>query len=264
MTSLFHEMYESLCPVWSDSNQSIGRSINMGWGRIFGGQLLGQALATAQSYPERMGKVHSMHAHFLDVGKVDTNVSYRLFSMRKGRTYWTCRVEGYQEERYLFHAVFSFQQPEEGLSHQVSMPEVPAPEGLDSYQVTLRRMVESFPAERRNRISSVWIERLYRTAPIEVRPIQPKNFLMPDNREGRRLLWFRSAERLPDDSDVHERVLAWVSDFPMLGTSLQPHGIFPSSPKIKMASLDHTIWFYAPFRADEWMLCDVQSPRSDA
>ena len=264
MDSLFLEMCASLKPKWVDSHQATGFSINMGWGRLFGGQLLAQSLAVAQELEERQGRVHSMHAHFLDAGAVDDDVVYTAYPMRLGRTYQTYRVEGHQNGRFLFHIVISFQIQEEGLSYQKNMPEVPQPESLVPYQSTLRRLIESYPRERRAQISKVWMERLYKKAPVEVRPIRPSNFLIPDSAQPERLLWFRASQHLDNNVDMHERVLSWISDFPMLGTALQPHSIPPVSPKIKMASLDHSIWFYAPFRADEWLFCRIYSPISSS
>jgi len=262
MKDLFQEMCSSLLPDWVSTDQALAPSIDMGWGRLFGGQLLAQATGVAQQHPSTEGVVHSLHAHFLSTGSVTEPVTYQVHPVRKGRSYSTIRVEGYQADKIIFHAFLSFQLPEEGLAHQSEMPNVPAPDSLPSYQTTLRRMVENSPPSYRETISKTWLKRLYLEAPIDIRPIRPSNFIIPDSSEPERVLWFKAAKELPEQESLHQQLLIWTSDFPMLGAALQPHKIPPMSPKIKVTSLDHCVWFYAPFKADQWLLCRVRSPRS--
>ena len=247
---------------WSDEHTARGAALDLGWGRIFGGQLLAQAAAVGDRFKPVGSLLHSIHGHFLDYGSVDQELSFKLCPMRKGRTYSACRVEGYQGARLIFHAVLSYQQPEEGLEHQEPMPAVPPPEELPSYQQALQELVSTFSEQRRAQIAPLWLERLYETPLLDVRPITPKIFLSPDTKEPIRKLWVRASAPLADQQELHQKLLIWTSDFPMLGTSLQPHGIPPTSRTIKMASLDHTVWLYAPFRADEWLLFDLRAPQS--
>ena len=158
--------------------------------------------------------------------------------------------------------MISFQVPEKGVKHQKDMPNVPTPNELMSYNQTLRQMVDQFPVERKNTLSEIWLERLYQEPPILVKPISPHNFLLPNTKQPVRQFWFKSSQKLPTHSHIHQKVLAWVSDFPMLGTALQPSGIFPVSPQIKMTSLDHSIWFYDDFSCNDWLLVSCESPVS--
>lgn len=264
MKDLFQEMYASLELKWHTQDTASGSSIDMGWGRLFGGQLLAQALRAGQEHQLSRGRVHSLHAHFLSTGSVSDAVEYRVFPIRQGRTYSAMRVEGWQNGSILFHALLSFQIPEVGPSRCLPPPDVPQPESLERYQTTLRQMVSDMPDERRRVINPTWKKRLELDSPIDVRPVRPSNYLIPDSNEPERVLWFKAAKNLSDDPSLHQQTLIWTSDFPMLGTALQPLNVPPVSPKIKMTSLDHTIWFYAPFRADEWMLCRFSSPVTGA
>jgi acyl-CoA thioesterase II len=262
VTDLFQEMLSTNTPNWLDHDRAVCTSVDMGWGRIFGGQLLAQATAVAQQHKSTIGFIHSIHAHFIALGSVDQDVEYQIIPVRKGRTYSSVRVEGYQQEQIIFHAFLSFQLPEQGLEYQSAMPKVPPPDELQRYQKTLQQMVSALPQKRKEQISKRWLERLSLEPPVDIRPIKPSNFLFPDTDKSERLLWFRASKTLPEDLDIHQQILIWLSDFPMLGTALQPHRIPPPSNKVKMASLDHTMWLQAPFRADEWILCHIKSPRS--
>lgn len=261
MKNFFDEMIDAIDIEKTGEDTTLGQSIDMGWGRLFGGQLLAQSLATGQKFTD-MGDLHSLHAHFLEMGDVNVPVKYRVIPVRKGRSYQSIRVEAYQHSRIIFHSFQSFQREEAGVSHFQEMPEVPQPDELMSYQERLKQMVAMNEDGYRKRFSPLWHQRLGQSPPIEVRPIKPLNFMFPETRDPDRLLWFRASQRLDDDPCLHQRVVTWASDFPMLGTALQPSNIPPPAHKIKMASLDHTIWFYAPFRADEWLLCHINSPRS--
>ena len=262
MSELFDEMRRILVPTWIGPNQATAPSVDMGWGRIFGGQLLGQATAVAQDHKSSRGHLHSLHAHFVASGDVQAPVTYHLYPVRNGRTYSTFRVEAGQNEQLIAHAFLSFQQAEDGLSHRSEMPEVPAPDSLPSYQQTLQAMVAGLPEQRRSAISPLWLKRLYQQPAFDVRPVYPTNFLTLDGDKPERMLWFRTTHPLPDDPDIHQQALIWISDFPMLGTALQPHQIPPTSRQVKLTSLDHSMWFYNPFRADQWLLCAIHSPIS--
>ena len=261
--SLFREMCDTLTLDFEDESHAIGQSIDMGWGRVFGGQVIGQAIAMAQHQVTEQS-IHSIHGHFIRTGDVQHPVHYHKSLLRKGRTYSMYRIEALQKEHLIFHAMISLQTPEKGVQHQKNAPQVPKADDLPSYNQTLRAMVGTFSEERKSNISQLWLDRLYQEPPIQVKPIQPQNFLAPDTQQAKRLLWFKSSDLLPADPFIHQKVLAWISDFPMLGTALQPSGIYPVSPQMKMTSLDHSIWFYDDFSCNEWLLMSCYSPVSGA
>ena len=262
MTDLFQEMCSTFELQWITPNQANGSSVDMGWGRLFGGQLLAQATAAAQEHPQTSGSVHSIHAHFVAFGHVHKEVQYHLHPIRQGRSFSSIRVEALQDQTVIFHATLGFQIPEQGLEYQKEMPLVPPPEELSTYQHTLQTMVEKLSPAQFDQLSPLWVERLYLPPALDVRPIRPTNFFVPDSTQPERLLWFRASQSLPDRPEIHQQVVIWASDFPMLGTALQPHNIPPSLRVMQMASLDHSVWVHAPFRADEWLLCHIKSPRT--
>jgi acyl-CoA thioesterase II len=240
----------------------LGRSMDLGWGRLYGGQLAAQAAAAANAASPVEHRLHSLHCHFLELGSTSLPVSYTVERTRNGRTYSLRRVEARQEGRLIFHCVVSLQLPEEGPSHQASMPDVPPPSDLPSYSELLAEMVDGMAPETRRQLPPAVDMRLRSRPAIEVRPVRPGNLLQPDSTEPERILWFRASETLSGGWDQHALLLVWASDFPLLGTALQPSGISPLSRRIKMASLDHSIWLYGPMKLDEWKLFHCRSPVS--
>ena len=240
----------ALEPVGEDRFR--GDSQDLGWGTVFGGQVLGQALSAAAQTINSGRPVHSMHAYFLRVGDVDQPIEYAVDRIRDGRSFTTRRVVAWQKGRPIFNLSASFHSDERGLDHQVEMPDVPGPDALPS-EVTLARAVSELIPERLK-------ARALSSRPIEARPIDPVNPLNPTTRPPRRMVWYRAAGTLPDDPVLHRYLLAYTSDFNFLGTALQPHGISWITPGIRMASLDHAMWFHRPFRMDEWLLHVVESP----
>ena len=240
----------------------VGQPHNLGWNRIYGGQLIAQALeAAALSCPERF-QAHSIHCHFLASGSVEAPLSYTVESLRDGRTYSSRRVEGFQNNELIFHALSSHQIPEGGLSYHNPMPDAPSPDELCSYTTILKGMIAQLSEKQLAQLPSSLSKRIQLKPAIEIRPVRPSNYLLPDSQDSERLLWLKASEQLPKTQLLHQKLLAWISDFPLLGTALQPSRIHPVSPKIKMASLDHTIWFYEPVQIDEWLLFHMQSPKT--
>ena len=229
-----------------------GQTQDLGWGQVFGGHVLGQALsAAAQTVPDDRS-VHSMHGYFLLPGSVDRPIVYDVDRIRDGSSFTTRRVKAIQNGEAIFNMSASFQAAEEGFEHQDEMPDVPAPEGLAT-QVELARMVaDQIPEPLRDRFTA--------DSPIEIRPVEPMNYLDPDVREPTSASWYQAAGELPDDSAIHRYLLAYASDFNFLSTSMYPHGVSWMMPSIQVASLDHSMWFHRPFRFDEPILHVVESP----
>jgi acyl-CoA thioesterase II len=235
-----------------EENLFRGQSQDLGWGAVFGGQVLGQALsAAAQTVPDAR-IVHSLHSYFLRQGDAARPIVYTVDPIRDGRSFTTRRVVAVQGGKPIFHLSASFQIEEPGFEHQDPLPSAPGPDGLASEQELARRVADRLPEALRERALS--------DRPIEMRPVNPHNPLRPDLRSPSRQVWFRAAAALPDDPDVHRYLLAWASDSHFLTTAMQPHGVSWLTPGLQVASLDHAMWFHRPFRLDEWLLYDVWSP----
>ncbi|MFT7582711.1 MAG: acyl-CoA thioesterase-2 [Myxococcota bacterium] len=231
-----------------------GQSQNLGWGRVFGGQVLGQALSAAEQTVPEDRSVHSLHGYFLRPGAVDKPVVYTVDRIRDGRSFTTRRVVALQNGRAIFNLAASFQIAEDGFDHQDAMPDVPGPDGILSQRELALQYADKIPESLR---SMALAER-----PIEIRAVEDYNVLRPQPMPPKRHLWYRTSGSLPDAANVHECTLAYASDFQFLGTSLQPHGATWLNPKLQVASLDHAMWFHRPFRFDEWLLYVVDSPNA--
>jgi acyl-CoA thioesterase-2 len=234
-----------------------GQSQDLGWGQVFGGQVLGQALSAAAKTVPADRVVHSLHAYFLRPGDVAAPIVYIVDPIRDGRSFHTRRVVAQQHGKAIFNLSASFHVDEQGPSHQSPMPTAPGPETLVSERDLAQRVAHKLPDGLRRRVTAPW--------PIEIRPVAPVNAINPAPREPVRKVWFRTAAALPDDPAVHRYLLAYASDFHFLATALQPHGVGVFSREMRLASIDHAMWFHRPFRMDEWLLYSIVSPSaSDA
>jgi acyl-CoA thioesterase-2 len=229
-----------------------GRSQDLGWHAIFGGQVFGQALSAATQTVAAERAVHSAHGYFLRAGELSRPIVYQVDRLRDGKSFSTRRVVAVQEGEAIFSLAASFQVEEQGVEHQDVMPHAPAPESLVSERELARSLADQVPAFARARALA---ER-----PIEIRPVDPINPLEPVVRAPTRRLWYRAVDSLPDDPALHRYLLAYASDFSFLGTALDPHGVSWVNPGLHIASVDHAIWFHRPFRVDDWLLYDVESP----
>lgn len=261
MTTILADLIARLSLERIEENIFRGQSQDLGWGRVFGGQVLGQALSAAEQTVPADRMVHSFHGYFLRPGDVDKPLVFIVDPIRDGKSFTTRRVVAVQDGRAIFNMSASFQLDEPGFDHQaVTMPEVPGPEGLLSERELGQHFLASLPEAAQAALSSVIAQRVLVDRPIEIRPVAPLPPLNPPAREPRRQVWFRANGALPERRAVHELVLAYASDFQLLGTALQPHAVGWLSPSIQVASLDHTMWFHRRFRFDDWMLYDVDSP----
>ena len=232
-----------------------GQSQDLGWGAIFGGQVLGQALSAAARTVPADRPVHSLHAYFLRQGDASRPVVYEVDLIRDGASFTTRRVVAVQKGHPIFTLAASFQGEEGGFDHAASMPDVAGPEGLLSELEIARKFADHIPEPFRKMALA---ER-----PIEIRPVQRYNLLDPKPAPPRRQLWYRATGKLPDDPAVHRYLLAYASDFNFLVTAMLPHGASWVTPGMQVASLDHAMWFHRPFRMDEWLLYDVESPSAN-
>ena len=228
-----------------------GSSPQVGWQRIFGGQVIGQALVAAARTVE--GRIaHSLHGYFLRPGDPAVPILYEVDRIRDGRSFTTRRVAAIQHGRPIFSMEVSFQLAEAGLDHQIAMPAVPPPEELPSESDISSLYLEGAPESVRR----YW----ERERPIELRPVDLRHYLGREALEPSQYVWVRATGRLPDDPEIHRCVLAYASDMTLLDTALFPHGRMVFDPDLQAASLDHAMWFHRPFRADDWLLYAEDSP----
>lgn len=228
-----------------------GESRDLGGARVFGGQVLGQAL-TAASYTVEGREVHSLHAYFLRAGDVNAHIVYEVDRARDGRSFSNRRVVAIQHGRPIFNLAASFQVPETGLEHQAEMPHVPGPDGLLDVREIPEEILQVVPEKMRRFLTH---ER-----PFEIRPVEPIEIFMPHASAPRRHVWLKAVAPLPDDAHLHRNLLAYVSDYQLVGTTTLPHEVSFLAGNLQMASLDHAMWFHRAFRMDEWLLYAMESP----
>ncbi|HYA04695.1 MAG TPA: acyl-CoA thioesterase II [Xanthobacteraceae bacterium] len=254
MASAVQELIDILDLEPLEVNLFRGRSPQARWQRVFGGQVIGQALVAAcRSVADVAARPpHSLHAYFLLGGDPKVPIIYEVDRIRDGKSFTTRRVVAIQHGQAIFSMSVSFHVAEQGWSHQFEMPDVPTPEALPD------------EAEFKNRILRVMPEavRRYfeRERPIELRPVEYGRYLGEKSEDGRFHVWIRATGRLPDEPAIHQCVLAYASDMTLLDTALIPIGRSIFSDDIMAASLDHALWFHRPFRADEWLLYAQDSP----
>jgi acyl-CoA thioesterase-2 len=229
-----------------------GQSQDLGWGNVFGGQVLGQALSAAEQTVPEGRSVHSMHGYFLRVGDARKPIVYDVDFSRDGKSFTTRRVVAIQNGRPIFNLAASFQKTEEGFEHQSEMPDAPDPEGLKSETDLARENIDRIPEVFRAQATAA--------RPIEIRPVDPINPLRPRKAAPHRMVWYRTIAKLPDELSIHQYLLAYASDFGFVTTAMQPHGVSWLDPKMQVASLDHAMWFHRPFRMDDWILYVIDSP----
>jgi len=232
-----------------------GDSQDMGFGNVFGGQVLGQALSAATQTVSPDRGVHSLQAYFLRPGDPQKPIVYQVDCIRDGKSFTTRRIVAIQNGRAILSMSASFHLAEEGFDHQDAMPEnIPGPEGLLSDVEMARRVADKIPPSIRAQILC--------TKPIEIRQVNPVNPFAPKQETMPRYAWFKTIHQMPDDLSVHKYMLAYASDFGLVSTSLRPHGTTFWDPKMQVASLDHGMWFHRDFRMDDWLLYVTRSPNA--
>lgn len=229
-----------------------GNSQDLGFGHLFGGQVIGQALSAANESVEADRHVHSFHSYFLLPGDSDRPVVYDVEVIRDGRSFSARRVKAIQHGRAIFYMMASFQLDQPGLEHTEEMPDVPPPDGLPNEVDLARRYRDRIPPAIREKFTCA--------KPIEMRPVRVVDPFNPKPLPPVRHVWFRANGSMPDEAQVHRYLLAYASDFNFLSTALQPHGRSLLEPAVTMATIDHAMWFHRPFRFDEWLLYAVDSP----
>lgn len=230
----------------------IGPSQWMPHGRVFGGQVLAQSLVAAQRTLEPGRIVHSMHGYFLRPGDVELPITFSVDRIHDGRSFSTRRTQAYQDGLPILSMIASFQDGEEGLEHQASMPEgIPDPESIPSAAEAL--------GDLDHPVAKYWATQ----RPFDMRHVGKPVFLSVDGpRVAHQAVWLKAIGPLPDDPDLHRAALAYVSDYSILESVFRRHGLAWSTPGLKVASLDHAMWFHRFGRVDEWFLYVQESPNA--
>ena len=251
MTSAVQDLLAILDLEVLEQNLFRGRSPQVGWQRVFGGQVIGQALVAASRTVEGRSP-HSLHGYFLLPGDPKVPIIYDVERIRDGRSFTTRRVKAIQHGQPIFTLSASFHIDEPGLSHQMAMPDVPKPDQLPSESEIRERVMPLMPDPVR-----AYFER---ERPIELRPVEFKRYMTRDGLDPYFNVWIRATGTLPEDPAIHQAVLAYASDMTLLDSTLVAHGRTVFEREIQAASLDHALWFHRPFRADEWLLYAQDSP----
>ena len=254
MSQVLNELIELLSLETIEQGIYRGQSQDLGFPQVFGGQVLGQALAAAKQTVPLDRFVHSFHSYFLRPGNAEKSIVYEVETIRDGQSFSARRVSAIQEGKVIFYLTASFQLQQRGHDHQAQMPQVPGPDGLTSELELARRYADQIPPRIRDFLT--------REKPIEMRPVNFYNPLEPKPEPGIRYTWMKTIATLPDDPRLHCYLLAYASDFNFLPVAGQPHGLSMIHPSIRMATIDHSMWFHREFRADEWLLYAVTSPNA--
>lgn len=229
-----------------------GISHDIGSPQVFGGQVLSQALRAAYATVDGDRSAHSMHAYFLRRGDFNAPIVYFVDRSRDGHSFTNRRVTAIQHGEQIFHMAASFQLPQSGVEHQIAMPQVPAPETLPELSVPLHIALDALPEKMRQFYA--------RERPFEFRMVEPFDGAHPRNSPPVQHIWVRAVDKLPDDDQLHRCLLAYVSDFYLLGTATLPHAMQFSGGAPVLASIDHAMWFHWPLRVDDWFLYSIDSP----
>jgi acyl-CoA thioesterase-2 len=224
----------------------------VGSARVFGGQVLAQALAAAMRTVPTDRHVHSLHGYFVLPGDLNIPILFEVDRIRDGGSFTTRAVKAIQNGQSIFQLTTSFQLDQRGFDHQAGMPGVLPPEELVSYEGMARQFGDQLPENIRKLLS---VER-----PLEFRPVEFHNPFAHEKYAPLRNVWLRARGEMADDRRMQSLVLAYTSDYNLLTTALLPHGRATDYRNLQMASLDHAMWFHRPFRVDEWLLYSIDSP----
>ncbi|HEX8416399.1 MAG TPA: acyl-CoA thioesterase II [Methylobacterium sp.] len=252
MTGIVTELLDILDLRALGGDRFEGRSPTKGWPRVFGGQVVAQALVAATRTVPANRPPHSLHAYFLLGGDPKVPIAYEVERIRDGRSFATRRVVAMQHGRAIFAMSVSYHEDETGVVHQLPMPDVPPPEDLADARAAVAAGGMGIPAPV--------LAYFARERPIELRPVEIERYLRREPRDPRFHVWLRAASPLPDDPAIHQAVLAYASDMTLLDATLIAHGQTVFDGDVQSASLDHALWFHRPFRADDWLLYAQDSP----
>jgi acyl-CoA thioesterase II len=237
----------------SGKDRFVGHSPHNGWKRVFGGQVLAQALVAAERTV--VGRdPHSLHAYFLLGGDPRDPILFEVERLRDGRSFTTRRIVARQKGEAIFVMTASFHAQETGFEHSASMPKAPQPEECPDPRKAIERLEGPARFRMKGMLDTTW--------PIDFRPTDLGRYAPGVQREPSQTLWTRIGEPLPDDPALHRAALLYLSDMSMLETAIGAHGRSIYDNRIQVASLDHAMWFHRPGRADNWLLYVQDSPNA--
>lgn len=253
MSNLTQELIELLSLEKLEEHIFRGQSCNLVGKRVFGGQVLGQALRAAAYTTDR--PAHSMHAYFLYGGDIHAPIIYEVDKLRDGKSFISRQVRAIQHGRIIFSAMISFAHAEEGLEYQIDAPDYPPAELLTPEQDLKDKMIDFVPENLR--------AAFMRPRQVEIRPINVANPFHPQPEAPSTAHYLRTYEAIPadltEDVSLHQAIVAFYSDYTLMTTAIRPHGLSYYSPSLQCASIDHAIYFHKPVRADQWMLYDMDA-----
>lgn len=255
MTTLTQDLVELLTLEKLEHGLFRGQSKNLVGKRVFGGQVLGQALRAASYTTDR--PAHSLHAYFLFAGDIHAPIIYQVEKLRDGKSFLSRNVKAIQHGRVIFQAMISFANQEDGLDYQIIAPDYLAPEQLQNEEQLKQSMLKFVPENLR----TAFLRRRH----VEITPVNPTNPFDPQADEPWQAHYMRTWEQVEPEHDeiaLHQAIVAYCSDYTLMTTALRPHGISYLSPQIQCASLDHVIYFHKPVRADQWFLHDMHATQS--
>ncbi len=252
MNQILNELLELLKLEKIEENLYRGQSQDLGFGNVFGGQVMGQALSAAKQTVDESRGVHSFHSYFLRPGNTNKPIVYDVDCIRDGKSFTTRHVVAIQNGVPIFNMSASFQIEEPGFEHQDDMPEITGPENFKTKTSAYKEYQQLIPELIRDKMTC--------EKPIEIRPVNPQNMVNPHVMEAKSAVWCRTVDKLPDDLRIHKYLLAYASDFDFLPVSLNPHAESFWKPYMQVATIDHAMWFHRPFRFDDWLLYVIDSP----
>ncbi|WP_298773826.1 acyl-CoA thioesterase II [uncultured Shewanella sp.] len=251
MSQVLNELLSLLSLERLEEGLFRGQSQDLGFGHVFGGQVMGQALSAAKQTLQSSRQVHSLHSYFLRPGDEHLPIIYDVEIIRDGGSFSARRVKAIQKGRPIFYMTCSFQAPEIGFEHQDEMPNVPGPDALLNQQDLALKLKEQLPQSVFNNLMC--------ESPLEMRLLDPMSDMTSDKKPAKRYVWLRANGKMQCDPCMQDYLLAYASDFNFLVTALQPHGKSFLTPGIKMATIDHAMWFHRPFDLSDWVLYSVDS-----
>lgn len=237
-----------------EQNLFRGISPKVGWQRVFGGLVIGQALIAAQRTVDSERKVHSLHGYFMRPGDPENPIIYEVDRIRDGGSFNTRRVVAIQHGHAIFSMSASFQREEEGLEHYIEMPDIPQPEDLPSEKQLAKSVIEQAP----NNVKTYW----QKERPIELRPVSVEHYISDKKLDPQNNIWIKATGKVPKDPVIQKTLLAYASDMTLLDTSLFAHGKSIFNPGLQVASLDHAMWFHRDMNMEDWHLYSQDSPSS--
>jgi len=255
MTAAITELLSILDLERLEHNLYRGRSPQTMWQRVFGGQVIGQALVAAQRTVDPSRQVHSLHCYFMLPGDPTVPIIYEVDRIRDGRSFTTRRVVAIQHGEAIFTLAASFQVAEQGMEHQIPMPaDVPPPEALK----TQHELLQDDGVDVPDVVRRFWAH----DRPLEIKPVNVEHYRTRERLAPRQYVWVRVIGAVPDDAGLRAAILAYLSDMTLLDTANFAHGRRGFDPDLQMASLDHAMWFHRPHALDDWLLYAQDSPNT--